>query len=102
MFSMVGLDEVWGREGATEQRAVRAHAKALHGNPYDGHTLAPVIADIEKLTGVASGREVRHFREGASQKRYSVGMKARIVDAGTKYLAISFSLLSGSALFAGT
>ena len=23
------------------------HAKALHGNPYDGHTLAPVIADIE-------------------------------------------------------
>ena len=78
------------------------HAKALHGNPYDGHTLAPVIADIEKLTGVASGREVRHFKAGASQKRYSVGMKARIVDAGTKYLAISFSLLSGSALFAGT
>ena len=41
------------------------HAKALHGNPYDGHTLAPVIADIEKLTGVASGREVRHFKAGA-------------------------------------
>jgi IS5 family transposase len=29
------------------------HAKALHGNPYDGHTLGPVIADLEKLTGVA-------------------------------------------------
>jgi IS5 family transposase len=28
------------------------HAKALHGNPFDGHTLAPVIADLEKLTGV--------------------------------------------------
>src|SRR5262249_31489259 len=28
------------------------HAKALHGNPYDGHTLGPVIADLEKLTGV--------------------------------------------------
>src|SRR5262245_4609847 len=27
------------------------HAKALHGNPYDGHTLGPVIADLEKLTG---------------------------------------------------
>ena len=28
------------------------HAKALHGNPYDGHTLGPVIADTEALTGV--------------------------------------------------
>jgi transposase, IS5 family len=32
------------------------HAKALHGNPYDGHTLGPVIADLEKLTGVAERR----------------------------------------------
>jgi transposase, IS5 family len=31
-------------------------AKALHGNPYDGHTLGPVIADLEKLTGVAARR----------------------------------------------
>jgi len=27
------------------------HAKALPGNPYDGHTLANVIPEIEKLTG---------------------------------------------------
>ena len=32
------------------------HAKALHGNPYDGHTLGPVIADLEKLTGVTVHR----------------------------------------------
>jgi IS5 family transposase len=32
------------------------HAKALHGNPFDGHTLAPVIADMERLTGVAASR----------------------------------------------
>lgn len=28
------------------------HAQALHGNPYDGHTLRTVIAGIEDLTGV--------------------------------------------------
>ena len=32
------------------------HAKALHGNPFDGHTLGPVVADIEKLTGVEARR----------------------------------------------
>jgi IS5 family transposase len=28
------------------------HAKALHGNPFDGHTLGPIIADLQKRTGV--------------------------------------------------
>lgn len=32
------------------------HAKPLHGNPFDGHTLRPVIADMEKLTGVEARR----------------------------------------------
>jgi IS5 family transposase len=32
------------------------HAKALHGNPFDGHTLGPVIADLEKLTGAETRR----------------------------------------------
>jgi len=32
------------------------HAKTLHGNPFDGHTLGPVIADLEKLTGVETRR----------------------------------------------
>ena len=27
------------------------HARALPGNPYDGHTLGGVIEDTEKLTG---------------------------------------------------
>ena len=29
----------------------RAHAQALPGNPYDGHTLAEVIPAIEQLVG---------------------------------------------------
>jgi IS5 family transposase len=32
------------------------HAKALHGNPHDGRTLAPVLADLQRLTGVAVQR----------------------------------------------
>ena len=32
------------------------HAKALHGSPNDGHTLRPVVADLEKLTGAAVRR----------------------------------------------
>ena len=32
------------------------HAKALHGNPYDGHTLGPIIAGLEQLTGVEALR----------------------------------------------
>src|SRR5262249_11692114 len=28
------------------------HATALHGNPFDGHTLGPVITELEALTGV--------------------------------------------------
>jgi len=32
------------------------HAKALPGNPYDGHTLAEIIPDIEKTIGVGLER----------------------------------------------
>ena len=36
------------------------HAKALHGNPFDGHTLGPVIADLEQLIGVEARRIYNH------------------------------------------
>jgi IS5 family transposase len=32
------------------------HAKALHGNPFDGHTLGPVITELEQLTGIETRR----------------------------------------------
>lgn len=32
------------------------HARALHGNPFDGHTLGAAIADLEQLTGVETRR----------------------------------------------
>jgi IS5 family transposase len=41
------------------------HAKALHGNPYDGHTLGPVVADLEKLDGCRRAPHPR--RQGLSR-----------------------------------
>jgi IS5 family transposase len=35
-----------------------AHAKALPGNPYDGHTLATVISEIETQIGASLTRIV--------------------------------------------
>jgi transposase, IS5 family len=32
------------------------HAKALHGNPFDGHTLGPVLAEMTRLLGVEPRR----------------------------------------------
>ena len=32
------------------------HAKALHGNLFDGHTLGPVVAELEQLTGTETRR----------------------------------------------
>ena len=32
------------------------HVKALHGNPFDGHTLGPMVAAMETLTGVEAQR----------------------------------------------
>jgi IS5 family transposase len=32
------------------------HAKALHGNPFDGHTLGPVVTELEQLTGIETCR----------------------------------------------
>ena len=37
---------------------VVAHAKAMPGNPYDGHTLASVIPDIERKIGASIRRIV--------------------------------------------
>jgi IS5 family transposase len=32
------------------------HAKALHGNPFNDHTLGPIITDLEELTEVETRR----------------------------------------------
>ena len=44
------------------------HAKALPGNPYDGHTLGAVIDATEKLTGCAD--RARLCRQGISRPRH--------------------------------
>jgi len=54
------------------------HAKALHGNPYDGHTLKPVIAEMEKLTGV----EVRRVHVDKGYRGHNYPNKFRVWISG--------------------
>ena len=54
------------------------HAKALHGNPYDGHTLGPVIAERQKLTGV----EVRRIHVDKGYRGHNHPHKFRVWISG--------------------
>jgi IS5 family transposase len=54
------------------------HAKALHGNPFDGHTLGPVITDLEKLTGI----EVRRIHVDKGYRGHSHPQRHRVWISG--------------------
>jgi transposase, IS5 family len=54
------------------------HAKALHGNPYDGHTLGPVVAEMQELTGV----EVRRIHVDKGYRGHNHPHKFRVWISG--------------------
>jgi IS5 family transposase len=54
------------------------HAKALHGNPYDGRTLGPIVADLERLTGV----ETRRIHVDKGYRGHSHPLKFRVWISG--------------------
>ena len=65
-----------------------AHAKALPGNPYDGHTLEKVIPDIERQIGATIARLVAekgyHGHNSPSEYRFRIyisGQKRGVTDA---------------------
>ena len=65
-----------------------AHAKTLPGNPYDGHTLAAVIPEIETQIGLTLTRIVadRGYRghnapPGHKFKVYISGQRPRVTEA---------------------
>ena len=70
-----------------------AHVKAMPGNPYDGHTLATVLPEIEAQIGAPLTRVVadRGYRghNAAPDMRFRVyiaGQKRRVTDAITREL----------------
>ncbi len=54
------------------------HAQALHGNPYDGHTLGSVIVGMEHLTGV----EVRRIHVDKGYRGHDYPNKFRVWISG--------------------
>lgn len=56
------------------------HAKALPGNPYDGHTLAEVIAQTEALTG----RTIERAYVDKGYRGHSVANPRRVFISGQK------------------
>ncbi len=56
------------------------HAKALPGNPYDGHTLAEVIAETQKLTG----REIERAYVDKGYRGHDAPKPLRVFISGQK------------------
>lgn len=56
------------------------HAKALAGNPYDGHTLADVIAETERLTG----REIERAYVDKGYRGHDAAKPLRVFLSGQK------------------
>jgi len=54
------------------------HAQALHGNPFDGHTLGPVIEDMQALTGV----EVRRIHVDKGYQGHSHPRRSQVWISG--------------------
>jgi len=54
------------------------HAQALHGNPFDGHTLSRAIADVERNTGV----EVRRIHVDKGYRGHDYPNKFRVWISG--------------------
>lgn len=60
------------------------HAKALPGRPYDGHTLATVIPEIEALTGAALTRILADADADDKGHNAPQSHKFRVFTAGQK------------------
>lgn len=56
------------------------HAKAFHGNPYDGHTLQPVLEGVQAITGI----EVKRVYVDKGYRGHKVPKPMRVYSSGQK------------------
>jgi hypothetical protein len=68
----------WRSQTKPEGGQFVLHIKALHGNPFDGHTLGTVVTELKKLTGV----ETRRIHIYKGYRGHNHAEKSRVWIAG--------------------
>jgi transposase, IS5 family len=80
------------------------HATALHGNPYDGDTLRPMIQDLESLTGIATRRIHidKGYRGHKHPNKFRVWISGHCPRTRAVHRRPHFGAYSSSLLYSGT
>jgi IS5 family transposase len=73
----------------THKECFALNVKALHGNPYDGHTLKEVLDDSEKVTGIA----IKRVFVDRGYKGHQVGESREVFLSGMRRLSMHFKRL---------
>lgn len=73
----------------THKECFALNVKALHGNPYDGHTLKEALEDSEKVTGTS----IKRVFVDKGYKGHQAGERREVFISGMRRLSVHFKRL---------
>lgn len=73
----------------THKECFALNVKALHGNPYDGHTLKEALEDSEQVTGIA----IKRVFVDKGYKGHQAGGRREVFISGMRRLTVHFKKL---------